>query len=272
MFNMALFLLLLLSHILADFYFQTANNVKKKLNERSYIQTVFKHSLMNAVICLCILLLAYWENFFKTLFFPTVIFTILGTHFIIDFLKSKIIINYEKKENLNKLKSICFFFDQALHIIVIFIIALLPINSLDYSLYVKTFYHGCFVFPAITLLKFLVSILFLLRPVSIIVNHYLYENKIKQDITDILDDKVENLNQGYPNGGKQIGYLERLIVFVLILSGNAAGIVFVLTAKSLVRYSEIQKDISFAEYFLIGTLLSTLLAVVTAYCFIGINF
>lgn len=51
--------------------------------------------------------------------------------------------------------------------------------------------------------------------------------------------------------------LERVIVLLLLSAGQYAAIGFVLTAKSVARYNRISEDARFAEYYLLGTLLST---------------
>jgi uncharacterized protein DUF3307 len=62
------------------------------------------------------------------------------------------------------------------------------------------------------------------------------------------------------NAGLYIGWLERILVLTAILLRSPSTIGLVLTAKSIVRYPEL-KDGRFAEYFLIGTLLSILFAI-----------
>lgn len=66
------------------------------------------------------------------------------------------------------------------------------------------------------------------------------------------------------NAGRLIGILERIIMMVLVLSGSIGSIGFVLAAKAFARFSELDKR-PFAEYVLIGTLLSTLFAVLIGY-------
>lgn len=61
--------------------------------------------------------------------------------------------------------------------------------------------------------------------------------------------------------GRMIGNLERLFVLVLLFLGQYSGILFVLTAKSIVRFKDFDKRY-FAEYFLIGTLTSYLVALI----------
>jgi hypothetical protein len=59
--------------------------------------------------------------------------------------------------------------------------------------------------------------------------------------------------------GATIGILERLIVCVLVLAGQAAAIGFVIAAKTLARFRQLD-DRHFAEYYLVGTLASVTLA------------
>jgi hypothetical protein len=59
--------------------------------------------------------------------------------------------------------------------------------------------------------------------------------------------------------GASIGVLERLIVCVLVLAGQASAIGFVIAAKTLARFRQLD-DRHFAEYYLVGTLASVTLA------------
>lgn len=65
------------------------------------------------------------------------------------------------------------------------------------------------------------------------------------------------------NAGRIIGILERLLIYILVLEAQFAAIGFILAAKSFTRYKELEKR-AFAEYVLVGTLLSALLATLTA--------
>ena len=60
--------------------------------------------------------------------------------------------------------------------------------------------------------------------------------------------------------GRVIGILERWLIMVLMLSGQYAGIGFVLTAKSIARFKNFDQE-QFAEYYLMGTLYSALFAI-----------
>lgn len=63
--------------------------------------------------------------------------------------------------------------------------------------------------------------------------------------------------------GATIGVLERLIVCVLVLTGQAAAIGFVIAAKTLARFRQLD-DRHFAEYYLVGTLASVTLALASS--------
>ena len=65
--------------------------------------------------------------------------------------------------------------------------------------------------------------------------------------------------------GKVIGILERLLILTACYTGQFSLIPMLLASKSIVRFPEISKDgaKSYAEYFLIGTLLSFFLAIMT---------
>jgi hypothetical protein len=63
------------------------------------------------------------------------------------------------------------------------------------------------------------------------------------------------------NAGAWIGALERLLILLLMSVGQYAAIGLVLTAKSVARYNKIAESKQFAEYYLLGTLLSALFAV-----------
>ena len=59
--------------------------------------------------------------------------------------------------------------------------------------------------------------------------------------------------------GRTIGALERALALTLVLLGEYAAVGWIIAAKSLARFKALE-DREFAEYFLIGTLASLLLA------------
>lgn len=67
---------------------------------------------------------------------------------------------------------------------------------------------------------------------------------------------------GLEGSGRLIGILERLLGVVLVLMGEWAALAVVLAAKSIARFEELRNR-PFAEYYLVGTLASLLVAVLT---------
>jgi len=63
--------------------------------------------------------------------------------------------------------------------------------------------------------------------------------------------------------GATIGVIERLLIVVFVLIGADAAIGFVVGAKTIARFKQLD-DRDFAEYYLLGTLASVSIAIVTA--------
>ena len=60
---------------------------------------------------------------------------------------------------------------------------------------------------------------------------------------------------GLQGAGAYIGWLERSAIFVAVVLGHPGAIAVIFTAKSLARFPSFSRE-AFAEYYLIGTLLS----------------
>jgi hypothetical protein len=63
--------------------------------------------------------------------------------------------------------------------------------------------------------------------------------------------------------GATIGVLERLLVVVLVPAGGPAAVGFVVAAKTLARFKELNKK-HFAERYLLGTMTSVTVALISA--------
>jgi hypothetical protein len=61
---------------------------------------------------------------------------------------------------------------------------------------------------------------------------------------------------GLPGGGRTIGNIERGLIFLLILTGQAQSIGFLIAAKSVLRFGSISNEKEVSEYVIIGTLAS----------------
>jgi len=85
---------------------------------------------------------------------------------------------------------------------------------------------------------------------------------------DILKSKEEknSTKLGIIGAGASIGILERILVFSLVLVDQYAAISIVFAAKSIARFKELD-DRDVAEYYLLGTLASITMAVITGIIF-----
>lgn len=70
--------------------------------------------------------------------------------------------------------------------------------------------------------------------------------------------------EGLKRGGWLIGQLERGLILALILTDQAAGIGFLIAAKSVLRFSDTKDDRKISEYVIIGTLASVAWALFAA--------
>ena len=71
--------------------------------------------------------------------------------------------------------------------------------------------------------------------------------------------------QAILGGGTLLGWLERMLYFSFLLAGQPTAAAFALTAKSAARFPALQRDEEgLAEYYLIGSLSSLVVAAVTA--------
>lgn len=101
--------------------------------------------------------------------------------------------------------------------------------------------------------RWILAILLIHIPANIFIRNFLGEYKPKTDGAVIKADY---------RAGRKIGTIERLIMLAFLAKDQFAALGFVLTAKSIARYDRITKDEKFAEYYLLGTLVSTLFVVI----------
>lgn len=252
-------ILLIIGHLLGDFYFQTDKMVLKKKETFGHM---LWHGFVYSVVVLCVLTLL-GGDFIKYVM-PILIIGIL--HIVVDTLKIKI-----QKKWINKPKGegILFIMDQGVHIIILWLISQFWIveANIDWiqkliGIDVSLINHSLIVIAAM---------LFCGKPAAIVVDLVFKFFPVTIETADIekehesSENKKENqeqiLNQERIRIGSLIGVFEREIILILGLLGQYAAIGFVLTAKSIARYSQLNKK-HFAEKYLLGTLLSAFLAIV----------
>lgn len=232
----SLFSIFLIMHILGDFYFQSDDLSGKKQEKLRY---VLLHSLIYLLIS-CVCVIPFWS---VTLLISAASLAVL--HFIVDSVK----FFYANDKETN---STIFAIDQLIHISFIAGAAIV-LTYINYELKLIPFING-FV-SAITnepdaILAWTGLLLMAVKPANITIKQMVA--KYKPAEMDSKDSK---------KAGAFIGTLERIIILLLLSVNQYSAIGLVLTAKSIARYNKISEDKEFAEYYLLGTLLSALYAI-----------
>ncbi len=243
----------ILAHILADFVFQKESVVEARK------QSLLKGNLKHAAIVCAFFLLAGISYIFLGLRFEygkiidLFIFISLNVffHFIIDYVKSKIIIR------LNKNKFYLFLIDQILHLTILIISFNLIFGTYQTVNIIGNQY--------ILLLIFLFIATFVS---SVIIKEIL--NVFHLGLTQDNKENSEIENNSMTSGsvftpyehnefGKWIGIIERAIMFLSIYLNIWGLLSIVVVFKTFTRLEGIKKN---PEYYIIGNLLSILFVIV----------
>ncbi|HJB22648.1 MAG TPA: DUF3307 domain-containing protein [Candidatus Jeotgalibaca pullicola] len=237
-------LLLFIGHVLGDFYFQSSSLAKAK---ETSVKKLRLHCLLYLVAMVGVTLAVFnWS-----LFSVAIVVSVL--HFVIDGLKFLLTKYVSIKKDKN---ATIFLADQGLHILVLLLAAgYIKIHSIEIN-YVTglEFLINMFDLDMEHLLSWILILLVLVQPCSIVIKKVLNRYRPMNE---------EQLDEGVPNAGALIGILERLFILLMLYVNQFTAIGFVLTAKSIARYNKISENPQFAEYYLLGTLMSTLLIIIS---------
>ena len=228
-------LMLLLGHFVSDFTLQTPRMVERKNNK--FTALLVHAAIYTAVISSILFLCTNW----KIALLTSAIIAL--SHFLIDHIR----ILVDKKIESPNAHFISFVIDQLLHTIII---------GLFYFLFIHQSYPPDFIASIIeneTFTRIVVYSLIVLinwTPASIFI----------QKLISCL--KTPRSNNEDPQAGRIIGKLERIIIAIFLVLNEFEGIIIILTAKSIARFKEFEKD-HFAEKYLIGTLSSMIFSIIS---------
>ncbi|UKM63723.1 DUF3307 domain-containing protein [Flavobacteriaceae bacterium GSB9] len=219
---------LLLAHLIGDFLFQPQKWVQHKEEHRYKSKFLYWHVLVHA----CVLILVLQFNFKYWLGMLIIILS----HYVIDLVKLQL------KPKVNN--RLLFALDQLAHLIII---------AVAINLYFPLKVDLNTLFGTGTLL-FITCILGVTQVSSIIMKTLIS----KWDVSEYTE------TDSLKHAGAYIGILERLFVFMFIITNHWEGVGFLIAAKSVFRFGDLSKskDRKLTEYILIGTLLSFGLAIV----------
>lgn len=229
-----------ISHLLGDFYFQTEKIAEAK--DKTY-KGVVLHCAEYYVAALLVVLPVFSFSMVAAITLASLI------HFAIDSVKYLLLARKRIKKNGRM-----FVADQCAHTLSIFVLAYFMNDggcSIGHIAIVNRILavYGC---EPEMLAKWLFVILLLHKPANILIQNLLgaYKPKAEDEIIRA-DNRI----------GRRIGTMERLIMLAFLSVNQYTAMGFVLTAKSIARYDKIAKDEKFAEYYLLGTLVSVLCVV-----------
>jgi len=234
------FLLLLFGHVVGDFYLQT-NRMAEKKNE---CWGWFVGHGAIYTMCMAIILflgVAPEKNLLWMFLF------VAGTHIAIDLVKRCLKSQKQMKQIMRRMMKRIFILDQLAHLLSLGIAWFVWGSNLLMSGWAMELS----VFISRKHLVMLLGLLIVLRPIGLLIKY--------GDIWD-LSKKGKTASKSQKGAGEMIGYLERIIIFFMLVYGQFAAISFVIAAKSVMRFPEISRQNkrkgALAEYYLIGTLLS----------------
>ncbi|MFB7142034.1 DUF3307 domain-containing protein [Gottfriedia sp. NPDC056225] len=291
-----IFLSLVLSHLLADFYFQTDKMVR---NKNKYLNLhVMHHFILTLITLGLIWSLQYKFSNFAMLFLLPVI-SIVVLHYLIDYIKIKLLDLGKSRKYFEHFNSDLYFFiiDQILHFLTIIVICKLYFDmkfSFFINRVIEIFTNNGYQLNQINTLITLVIILILTTSVSghiikfllgsmpnqlsTFEGKYLFKNERKEDVAQESPIFSKSLVEEYNymiiknhdlTRGKVIGYIERILVVLLTYNDAFPAIAFIVTAKSIARFKQMD-DRDWAEYFLLGTLTSMLFGITFGFILKGV--
>jgi hypothetical protein len=214
---------LILAHLLTDFVLQPTSWIESRKKKHFQSVHLYLHGFITGLVALLLIGLHYWW----------VAIVIWITHTLIDGWKS-----YRPNETKY------FLIDQCLHLIIIFVCWYLIFLNVDDVL------SAWELINTKNTLIFITAYVFVTFPAGILIGQL--TKKWRDQIPD-----APTLG----NAGKWIGIIERIIILTLVFNHQYAAMGLLITAKSLLRFSEANRAEIKTEYLLIGTLISITLAI-----------
>ena len=233
----------LLIHVLCDFYFQPVKTEEKRQMDAAW---VFFCSLLYAGISIVL----------SILFLPGLnvkYMALLGLfHGIVNL--SKYVVSKHMCINVkNEMAQTIFIAEQIIHILIIIMLTytMRDLNRMTLFRTELVSIMEVFNVPEAKLLSWTLKLLLVHRPLNVLISIILSPYRPQE----------EDEGKNDKNLGRFIGTLERIIIMIFISINQYSAVGLVLTAKSIARYDRISKQQDFAEYYLLGTLLSTIGAI-----------
>lgn len=239
------FLAIYLGHLLADFPFQTDRLVQQKRSGNFVAYAI--HGLIHYV-CTAMLLAFLVPGSIFSLRTQLALAGLALVHLPIDFAKIRLTAKRSVKDG-----TWAYLVDQAIHLLTVAAAAYLVTPSGALAALVAALDRVRTVRNAVIL----VPVVY----VAVIFGGGYFVRLLTRSLAEGAGSSSREMSaESLQNAGLYIGWLERFLVMTALLLQSPAMIGLIFTAKSIVRYPEFKSE-RFAEYFLIGTLLSLSIAI-----------
>lgn len=266
--NINLLLIFLISanyiaHLLVDYIFQTNNTVEHKKSNRIMVTNhIIPGFIVNFLGILALTKVLHWKQPVHNIGIITFIgcFAIWIIHYILDIIKVRLI--QPKFNKFIHLDWISYVSDQIIHFIVILIVSFFEYKFIEKNNILLEISFNKNIIAALTMLCIIILITrftqFLIK--KILNSHF---NNINSTLclsfrSETLVEKKENALAS----GTSIGIMERLLILLAILNVSLFTpiITSIIALKSVTRFEKINSDSKYAEYYLLGSLISILSA------------
>lgn len=235
-------ILIILGHLLGDFYLQTDKIATKKKTMPGYM---LLHCFLYSIV-MYIVMIILTKNINVSIEITCIISIV---HTVTDIVKNKIYVKIQKYE------AAVFMVDQVVHFFSLMVMGVIYKNYIITDILQYPF-KGYTIGQWTTIM---IAVLICWKPASILVALIFREIPMTIEQADLETTGSSAEDRENVKIGSLIGILEREIILLLGLMGQYGAVGFVLTAKSLARYKQLEKK-AFAEKYLVGTLLSAFIA------------
>ena len=233
--DLLLFIRLIISHVIVDFLFQMDSRIKDQSEKKWTSNWLYLHGAIAGVS-------AYiFAGLWTAIALPLVISV---SHILLDGFKS----NYEDTARL-------FLLDQFGHVLVIVgcWLLLIDVNMAGVAGLLVSLMSDAKIWI------FILSYMIVICPTGVLISKVMepWRKEMKKASS-----------QGLDRAGLWIGYLERILILTFVLLNQFEAIGFLIAAKSIFRFGEIKsrQNRKEAEYILIGTMVSFVIAIILGLC------
>ncbi|MBA2876186.1 DUF3307 domain-containing protein [Thermaerobacillus caldiproteolyticus] len=271
------------AHLLGDFIFQSDQLIEQRKD--NLIATLVKHVTIHAILmgmaCLLIALASPSITSATLRSFGQAVFLIAISHYVIDYGKMKL----SKKINGVGSQALLFLIDQVLHFLsIILVLRYFTTATSNIQAFYVMFTGNASIYEKVTatICIFILATYGAGYFLGILLQNIAPNNELQEGIYRLSDEKTEVKTKYESDGRKEteiitikteqyfhdspakigqiIGMLERTLIVILMMIHLPQGLAFLAALKTLTRFKQFEHK-QFAEYYLIGTLSSSMIGI-----------